>query len=262
MLITYYADLLIAWNFVIDYILLVLIHPERKKKHVRIGTVSLVGAVFALFVLCWSQEKLLFYFFLRFLAAILMCVIAIPAKGLGELLCNTFLLYGLSGCVFGIYTLINASSKYLSRCNGLTVIVTLGLVTLIKQFLCFRKRAKTRLDCLSEVCLKRQNIVIWKTAFYDSGNHLYEPISGKTVVLIRDKLVKKLKLGTEPYRVVPYSSVGKEAGLLKAYRLDELVVGTGENKRLFKDIYAAVAEEPLFRLEGCDVILHSEHHLW
>lgn len=259
MVITYYADLLLVWNFVLDYILLVLIHPERKKKYVRIGIASLFGAVFALLGLYWWQGELLLFFFLRFLAAVLMCVVAIPEKGLGELLCNTFLLYGLSGCVFGIYSLINASSKCFSGYDAFAVIVSLCLIAVTKQFLCFRKRAKTRFDCLSEVCLKRQDIVIWKKAFYDSGNHLYEPVSGKTVVLIRDKLVKKLNLGTEPCRVVPYSSVGKEAGLLKAYKLDELVVGTGENKRLFKDIYAAVAEESLFRSEGCDVILHSEH---
>ena len=242
-----------------DYVLILLIHPEREKKYLRIGVASLFGALFTLAVLYYWCGKLILFYFLRFFCVLLMCVVAIPSNGLGELLCNTFLLYGLGGSACGIYSLISVSYECFGSSDAVVVIITFGLFIGIKQLLRFRKKAKYHFSYLTEVCLKKDDVTIRKKAFYDTGNHLYEPISGKTVILIRDKLVDKLQLRIDTFRVVPYSSLGNESGLLKAYKLDELIVGTGENRKKYKDIYVAVAEKSLFRLEGCDVILHSEH---
>lgn len=257
MVITYYADMIFAWNFVLDYMLIVLIHPERKKKHFRIGLASVIGALFSLAILYWWRGNIPIFYILRFLCAALMSVVAIQAKGLGEILCNSFLLYGTGGSLYGVYALLNSFGIGLYHCTAIALCVSLCLLFGMKRFMGFRRKANAHTSYHMEVCLKNNDIQIKKKAFYDSGNHLYEPISGKPVILIRSDVMKRLGVRPETFRLVPYSSIGNDAGMLSAYKLDELLVCQKNSRVLYKDVYAAVAQETLFLQEDCDVILHS-----
>jgi hypothetical protein len=63
-------------------------------------------------------------------------------------------------------------------------------------------------------------------ALVDTGNHLTDPISGKPVSIISEKLSRCLTgcFVPEKYHVIPYHSVGRDRGVLNAYELPELIV--------------------------------------
>nr|WP_300818313.1 sigma-E processing peptidase SpoIIGA [uncultured Acetatifactor sp.] len=93
--------------------------------------------------------------------------------------------------------------------------------------------------------------VLWRkgrelavTALIDSGNSLFEPISGKPVCVVGRTVFDALWEGAqEGFRAIPYHSIGKSRGILPAYLLAELWVETGGMEYRFADVYVAVSDE-------------------
>lgn len=259
MVITYYADVIFAWNFIMNFLILILIHPDSKYRPGKIAIAAAAGAGVVLVSLYLWKENVVLYSALRFLSAGLLCLIAMPNKGIGELLCNTALLYGVSGCIFGINTILSGYLGEVGNKATLSIIlISTGTLFAGRRLLRFRNiRNKQSAYCF-EVTLKNNNREIKDTAFYDSGNHLYEPISGKPVILIPQRIGCLLQFCNASLRVIPYSSLGNKFGMLNAYRLDELIIHKETDEVHYKEVYAAVADDEMFRQESCGVILHSE----
>lgn len=83
-------------------------------------------------------------------------------------------------------------------------------------------------------------------ALVDSGNSLTEPISGKPVCVVDEKLYRGL-WGSETtgYRAIPYHSIGKKHGIMQAYLLQTLLVEIEGVKLMLQDVYVAVSKEPI-----------------
>jgi len=257
MVVTYYADVIFAWNFVVDCFLLFLIHPNIKKQYWRLILAAVLGGATTLCLLYLSSYAVLLYFVLRFLSAMVMIVIAMPVNGVGELLCNTALLYGTSGGVYGISVLISGRWEDIGRKPLALTIVSLVLMLIMKTLYRFRKRRCHHLQYQYKAVLGNGKEQTECKAFFDSGNHLIEPISGKPVILVCKRVMQKLNVNHEKMRAIPYSSLGKTAGLLEAYPIEQLTVCNEKNLYQFQNIYMAEAEETMFIQENCEVILHA-----
>ena len=258
MVITYYADVIFAWNFVIDYFLLFLIHPDTKKQYWRLIAAAAIGSVAALGMLFQPVRVPVIYFILRFFLAALMVLIAMPSRGLGERVCNTALLYGAGGSLYGIAELVSARMMHRSENTLLLMSVSLGVVICGKMLYRFRKRQQQRQEYRFTARISNGKKRLDCKAFLDSGNHLFEPISGKPVILVRSSIAKQLNLDEEKLRAVPYSSLGRTNGMLEAYPIEALSVYNGIYTVQFRHGYVAVAEDTMFSQEDCDVILHAE----
>ncbi len=83
-------------------------------------------------------------------------------------------------------------------------------------------------------------------ALVDSGNSLYEPVSGKPVSVIDREVFTRL-WKEEPllYRAVPYHSIGKKRGILQGYLLPELQIETNGLVKYFREVYVAVCDEEI-----------------
>lgn len=258
MVVTYYADLIFLWNFVLDFFLLFLIHPDKKKRYWRLIVAAAIGGSAALLMLYLSFDAVLLFFALRFFWAGVMVKVGIPARGIGEFLCNTALLYGISSCLYGVSKLVFERTEVFKGKPLFITVFSLGILLSGKVLYCFRKKQCQRLNYQFRIKMRNGQRQVEKKAFYDSGNHLFEPISGKPVILVCNNVVKQLDICAEKLRVVPYSSLGNASGMLEAYPLEEVIVYDGKNKHQFKQIYMAVAEDAMFEQEDCEVILHAE----
>jgi len=80
----------------------------------------------------------------------------------------------------------------------------------------------------------------------DSGNSLIEPISGKPVSVIDQSVYEKL-WEEEPllWRPVPYHSIGKKRGILKAYTVSEVWLEPEGMPMRCREVYVAVSPEPI-----------------
>lgn len=89
---------------------------------------------------------------------------------------------------------------------------------------------------------------------------MYEPIRRKPVSIIGKELAARLFEGemewNTRFRLIPYSSIGVENGLLKGFVADELIVFEG--RYFFQTSYPvlAVAKQPFGKTDGYEIILH------
>lgn len=68
----------------------------------------------------------------------------------------------------------------------------------------------------------------------DSGNSLKDPYTGRPVCVLDEETAKKLGISTEKaVRLIPYHSIGRAHGLLRAVTVSELYLRKdGQEKRL------------------------------
>lgn len=98
------------------------------------------------------------------------------------------------------------------------------------------------------------------TGFLDTGNCLHDPISGEPVVIANKEFLEPVWCGSEePVRMIPYHSIGKNRGIIKAFRCDCLRWTTKSGELVsFPQLWVAISEENVSKKNGYDLILHSE----
>lgn len=257
MVIIYYVDLIFLWNCIVDALFLIVIHPKQKIKYVRIVVAAGFGAGCAVLLLYLWEEIGRIHMVLRFVCAGIMTLIGIPTRAVGELLCNIGLLYGMSGCLYGINMMLQGGINRFDNRNNILQLSSVLIVLLMRYLYQFRIKRNLADSYHYRVTLLYNQKKLKLRAFYDSGNHLFDPISGKAVILVSNKVMQKLNPDRNRFRLIPYSALGKQTGMLTAYRLDQVIVYEKEEK-VYRDIYAASADNKMFAQECCDVILHSQ----
>jgi hypothetical protein len=110
----------------------------------------------------------------------------------------------------------------------------------------------------AEVCLKVQGKKAYCKGFWDSGNSLRDPITGKAVVLLEKGILEKyqIPIPVKGFRVIPFHSVGMENGVLKGFVADELLVKDEKGyERSFQKTIVAIYEGKLSIKEDYQMIL-------
>ncbi|MCM1123230.1 MAG: sigma-E processing peptidase SpoIIGA [Eubacterium sp.] len=95
-------------------------------------------------------------------------------------------------------------------------------------------------------------------ALFDTGNHLTDPISQAPVCLISRSLAEQIRSLFQPekYHAIPFSSVGKDRGMLEAYELPELVVEDGEQSIRKERVIVAICNTGIPEESIYQMILH------
>lgn len=117
-----------------------------------------------------------------------------------------------------------------------------------------------RKETLCEVWIKNNGKTLNVKALIDTGNSLVEPLSGKPVSILEKEVMDTLLEGGEPkgFRVVPYRSIGKENGILKAYEISEMVIERNGIKKSCKNIYIGISEAAVSAGSNYRMIIHPK----
>lgn len=117
------------------------------------------------------------------------------------------------------------------------------------------------------VCLTYQGRQIQTQGFYDTGNHLVCPWNQKGVHVVneaclwegstKDGCQASVPELAEGFFYVPFSSVGKEGGLLKATQADVLQVFFEEGELRIEKPIVALGAASLFCGQPYEILLHS-----
>ena len=103
--------------------------------------------------------------------------------------------------------------------------------------------------------------IIWTAkGFYDSGNHLKDPYTGKSVHIISRTLARRLEFLEEKKVCIPYQSLGNEEGLIDVYYVSEIKIKKQDTMIAQKEVPLAVAEDGLFTGKGYEMIMNED--LW
>ena len=94
-------------------------------------------------------------------------------------------------------------------------------------------------------------------ALIDTGNRLRDPVSGEPVNILDPEIAEcLLKEEIPQMREIAYHSIGKENGVMKAFRIERMIFPEKENM-VIKNGLVAISEEKIL-CEDCRMILNPD----
>lgn len=258
---TVYIDIIIAENLVLDYVILYatgIIYKMRPKSW-RLFISSFIGSIYA--ILSYMQILEIYpSLILKIILSVSMVYIAFNPKNIKTLVKQLIIFY-LTSFIFGgvafalLYFLkpqdiLLKNGVYIGSYPLKTVflgaIVGLAVITAVFKIV---KGKITRKDLFCKINIKIFDNKAEATAMIDTGNFLKEPITGADVIVVEktclegvlpdnilsnlNRIIKgeyKTELGKYEarLRIIPFSSLGKQNGLLLGIKADEIFIETEE----------------------------------
>lgn len=291
-----YIDILFLINLVMDYFLLALEMRILKWNTRRIRRImaSVLGAtatcVFAILPSLYGKVK----FVISYLViCTLMIRISFRTKKIKEMIRGVVVLYLITYCVGGVITslyyqretLYYYADKLMGRLFGkmnLLSVAILGTIAMacILIIVRFLKHQKQMTKEIYEVWLTRDGVCVHTMGLVDTGNCLFDPITGKPVIVIEMKLMEEalepslyhdlkkiVQFEDTSYhinsenatkiRLIPFQSIGKKRGILPAILLDEVEIRKDTQFLCSKRVIAALYDDILSQTKEYQVILHK-----
>ncbi len=264
---TIYIDVVLIENLIMNYIILLAtgLILKIKIKHIRLIIGSLLGAIYTIIGYMGILE-IYSSFILKIILSIMIVYIAYYPQTLKKMW-KELLFFYLTSFVFGgvAFSLIYiVKPQEIIMKNGLflgtyplkTVILgaIVAFVIIITAFKIIKSKISKK-DLICEITVEIEGKKIITKALIDTGNMLKEPITNTPVVVIertllydvipkeilnhleeiiggdfkeipeeiKNKYVSKLKL-------IPYSSLGKQNGMLLGIKAKKLIIVKGEEK--------------------------------
>lgn len=277
-----YLDILFLANFIMDMCLLVLAGRllNIKSPLKRIICAAAFGALSDCILICTDLNV-----YLKIIVENIMIPAGIMAVWLyGNTALNVkfmlkyiliwyFLAFAAGGFIEYIFG--NSVSIYeLSACALL-----IGAVSCIVSRSVDVVRLRSDNENIYRITIYKNRRSVSGFAKYDSGNMLYEPVSGNDVIVCGINAVKDfLTEGEKQYielfpalpdewdgetllRSIPYSSVGKRHGCMPGIVLDRVCISKGKRKMTFKCCYLAISDNSISVNKNYDFLLNCKMKL-
>lgn len=279
---TIYIDIVLIENLIMNYIILftTAVVLKIKVNHIRLILASLLGAGYSI-IAYMGIIKVYSSIILKIILSVLIIYIAFNPQNIKKM-CKDLLLFYLVSFVFGgaVFALIYIiKPQNILMKNGLFLgtytlkTVMLGAIVafciIIGAFAIIKNKiSKKDMFCEIEILINQKKI---KTkAMIDTGNMLKEPITNVPVIVvehillyscmpkeilnnlkeimggdfknipcdIQEKYITKLKL-------IPFSSLGKQNGMLIGIRPEYVKVITDEQEKINKNVIIGIYEKSL-----------------
>ena len=200
-------------------------------------------------------------------------------KCIGTYIRYITILYAISFMNAGIISFIKKNSTINMFMLGACFVLVTLIVRAMSRYGGITDIRKCN-EVMYEVTMIKGNRSINGIGYYDSGNGMYEPISGAMVILASaDDLAKFLTEGEKHYiklfpqipdqwdgvtyiRGIPYSSIGKEKGILPGIRIDKVELMHGKRVKEYIGCYLAVYPGMLSAKGKYNFIIHRNMKLF
>ena len=247
-----------------------------KPKVIRIITASLIGSIYA--IIAYTTEISIYTSIIsKWILAIVIVYIAFNPQTVKKM-CKQVLIFYLTSFVFGgvaLYLIYFLKPQEIFIKNGVYVgkyvlkVIFLGAIIAFIIVKISFKLIKTKINSKDMYCKIKVFIdekVIQTIAMIDTGNLAKEPITNRPVVIIENNLleevlpkeicnnVENILSGNldgvpEKYiprlRCIPFSSLGKQNGMLLGIKADGIEVEFEEEKKCSKDVIIGVYDKSL-----------------
>lgn len=270
---TVYVDIIFIENLIINYIILyaVGIISKSKIKQFRIIISSIIGASYSV-IYYIANVGIYQNFILKIILSIVMVYIAYETKSFKGLIKKIVLFYLVSfvfaGASLGIIYMVNSQNVTIQ--NGILVgsytikTILIGIIIAFIIIVTGFSIVKTKLskkDLICDIKVKINEKELETKAMIDTGNFLKEPITNIPVVvlehtLLYDFIPKEILNNIEKIlggdfseipaniqsqyisrlKVIPFSTLGKQNGMLLGIKADKLIIEDEENKIIDKVI--------------------------
>lgn len=295
--ITIYLDVIFIENLIMNAIILYAtgIILKIKPKTIRVIASSVIGTVYAIITYI-TEIQIYTSVILKMILAIIMVYVAFYPQNLRKMLKQIAIFY-LTSFVFGgvtLYLIYFVKPQEVFIKNGVFVgeyilkIIMLGAIVAFITIKISLKIIKTKMnpkDMFCKIKIKLNEKTIETKAMIDTGNLAKEPITNTPVVIVESTLLEsvlpnqilnnleKILSGDfsqvsediqEKYmsklRCIPFSSLGKQNGMLLGIKADEIQVETEDVKKRSNNVIIGIYDKSLTKrgeyraLIGIDII--------
>lgn len=255
---TLYIDNVFIMNLILDELLLTITckftgnHTTFLRRFIG---ATLGSLVYCLFLLCWSMS---YWNFLlaEIFGVLMMNMVTLRTRKLKDFVYFSLCYFANAFFIGGFLFFVIRRMPFEMQSRNWMIILLLACVgdglleLLLKEF----RRKKNQKFC--KVILNGDKGAIEVTALIDSGNGLYDPISGKTAAILTEEIWSQMSecKKEEKYKILPYSSIGKEKGMLEGYELDQIVL----EERILEHMVVAIYPGNLSGRKSYQMILPTE----
>lgn len=251
-----------------------------KPKTIRIILSSAIGSIYAIITYI-TEIQIYTSAILKAILAIIMVYVAFNPQDVKKMLKQMTIFY-LTSFVFGgvtLYLIYYIKPQKVLVKNGIYVgdyilkVIMLGAIVAfitIKISLKIIKTKITQKDMYCKIKIKLNEKIIETKAMIDTGNLAKEPITNTPVVIVESTLLEEILpnkilhnleniLGgdlsqiseemQEKYisklRCIPFSSLGKQNGMLLGIKADEIQVETEDDKKISNNVIIGIYDKSL-----------------
>ena len=279
---TVYVDVIFLENIIINYIILYVtgIISKTNIKQLKILLGSIIGATYAIIYYILNL-KIYSSFIIKIILSIIIIYVSFNPKNLKTLFKQVILFYLISfvfaGATIGIIYMVNFQNITIQ--NGVLVgnytIRTILIGIIIAYFLVMigQKIIKTKFskkDMICDIEVDFEDKKIKTKALIDTGNMLKEPITNTSVIVLEHTLFNDIipkqildnlenilggdlskipkDMQTEyisKFRVIPFSSLGKQNGMLIGVKGKNLIVNINEEIKKIDKVIIGIYNRPL-----------------
>lgn len=226
----------------------------------RLLGASAAGAASACLMVVTGVHRFLPLLILLYLAASIFFVrLAFGKTTPGALVRNILLFYVAAFLLGGL--LVQLQNVFQLPMTGVTVLLVASLLLLLLRWMLPKlQRTQLKISRYYRIRLHYAGARIEGNALLDTGNGLYDPISHQPVLLgdagFLNTLLKKEE---EPVmRIIPFHSVGKETGLLRAFQAESLEIASGDGWRCIDKPWVAICDKYVSADGEYEIILHPD----
>ena len=293
-----YLDILLLENLVINYLILYVTAKFSRVRvsTLRLFAGAIVGALYVVFIILQPGMKVYYTAFAKILlSAFIIAITFSPRKVLPFL--KTLVIFYISTFIFAgaalAFLYFNQQGGFVR--NGIIYVfgqskgslmffgnVTVGII--IKIFMEVIQSRINKDKLLIPVKIAFDNRIIGLPALVDTGNSLKDPLTNIPVMVVEFKALEELlpseirsifenskeddlncvtaTISTSKwfsrFRLIPFSSLGKENGMLIGFKPDFIEVGEEEEKRDIKNVIVGIYNRSLSRNDKYKALLGPE----
>ena len=280
--ITIYIDVIFLENLIMNAIILyaTAIILKIKPKNIRIILASSIGSVY---VIIAYITKLPIYASIisKAILSIIIVYVGFNPQNVKKM-CKQVLIFYLTSFVFGgvaLYLIYYIKPQNALIKNGMFVgeyvlkVIFLGAIVafvIIKISIKIIKNKINTKDMYCNIMIKLDEKVIETRAMIDTGNLAKEPITNTPVVIVESSLLYDIlpkeilnnlenilggdlskipedvqKEYMSKLRCIPFSSLGKQNGMLVGIKVDEIKIENEEEKKISKNVIIGIYDKSL-----------------
>lgn len=292
---TIYIDIVLIENLVMNFIIILATGVVLKEKIrlIRILCASLLGAIYSV-VSYVSIFKIYSSIILKIILSVVVVYIAFSPQTMKKMWKDLLLFYLTSfvfgGAAFALIYIVKPQEILMK--NGLflgtyplkTIILgsIIAFIIIVTAFTVVKTKF-TKKDMFCEIEIQLNNKKILTTAMLDTGNLLKEPITGTPVIVVEHTLLYECipkeilnnieqLLGGEfdniPEKVreeyvsklkfIPFSSLGKQNGMLLGIKADKIKIKTEEKEEEKENIIIGIYNKSLTKKGEYRVLMGIE----
>ncbi|MGI6778738.1 MAG: sigma-E processing peptidase SpoIIGA [Acetivibrionales bacterium] len=292
-----YVDVLILENIVMNYLILAMTAKFSKSKtsNLRLFLGAVVGASYVVIMLLPGM-KVYYSAFAKIVLSLAIVAVAFSPEKINSFL-KTLAIFYVSTFIFAgaafAFMYFNQNGGFIR--NGIVYVFWQSKWTLlIFSIIMVGILARIFWDIIQQKFIKQRQLIQLKIVFekkiidlsalVDTGNSLHDPLTNMPVIIVEFNAIKKIlpsdiqnifeesKENDLPaitgivsnsnwfsrFRLIPYTSLGKENGMLIGFKPDYIEIGQDNDIKGIKDVIVGIYNSALSKSESYKALLSPE----